>query len=222
MGHQYGDSEDHIVYCFDFFEWLDIMYFEFPELFHKGTAFIDGGCLNGDNSFHFAEWCGGEYSHIFAFEPDPNCYALCQKRLLEKDIKNFHLIQAGLMDAEGDSTLTGSDNGLRHTPRHSSETDEGNNTIRIQTTTIDKTVMDETVGFIKLELWVQNFAPCMVQRKQSLGISRCWPYLYIIIKVTCFLLWIIYISLCRSTIFWLRHYNKKHTGTVLYASVDSI
>jgi len=214
--------EDHIVYCFDFFEWLDIMYFEFPELFRKGTAFIDGGCLNCDNSFHFAEWCNGDYSHIFAFEPDPNCYALCQKRLLEKDIKNFHLIQAGLMDTEGASKLTGSDNGLRHGPRRSSETDEDSNTIRIQTTTIDKIVADETVGFIKLEIVGAEFRALhgaketIVRDKPLLAVSvyhnqgdmlPIMDYLH---------------QLVPEYHFWLRHYNKKHTETVLYASVDSI
>ena len=60
---------------------LPRQYFEFPELFRYGTAFVDGGCFDGADSLTFREIYAGKYSKIFAFEPDPENYIRCDKAM---------------------------------------------------------------------------------------------------------------------------------------------
>lgn len=76
-------------------------YFEFPALYRRGTAFIDGGCYDCETSYKFAEWCGGAYSSIIAFEPAPDNYAKCCKRVHDVPLPNFQLVNAGLSSQEG-------------------------------------------------------------------------------------------------------------------------
>jgi len=70
---------DSILHCFDFP--TGSAYFEFPELFEDGTAFVDAGCYDGKDTIKFAKWCHGKYSKIFAFEPDESNYARCKKNI---------------------------------------------------------------------------------------------------------------------------------------------
>lgn len=58
QNHDY--PENHIL------DWINIyisdekkQYFEFPELYRRGTAFIDGGCYDCETSYEFTKWCGG-------------------------------------------------------------------------------------------------------------------------------------------------------------------
>jgi len=60
---------------------VDHQYFEFPSLFRRGTAFVDGGCLDCRTSYLFTEWCENQYSQIYAFEPDTASYSICKKTL---------------------------------------------------------------------------------------------------------------------------------------------
>lgn len=98
--------EDHVLDWIDHDSFLDVrQYFDFPELYRRNTAFIDGGCYDCGTSYRFAEWCEGAYSSIIAFEPDPNNYAKCCKRVQDAPLPNIQLINAGLSSQEGTAVL---------------------------------------------------------------------------------------------------------------------
>ena len=89
-------------------------YFEFPKLYRRGTAFIDGGRFDCGTSYQFVEWCGGAYSSIIAFEPDRDNYTRCCDNLQFTPIPNFQLINAGLSSREGTAVFDAQNNGSSH------------------------------------------------------------------------------------------------------------
>ena len=86
----------------------------------------------------------GNYSKIFAFEPDPKNYELCKKKVAMHGLESVQLIPAGLWSetttlhfhAEGQAT--------------SSFCDEGEICVRV--VTLDEIVRDERVSFIKMDI----------------------------------------------------------------------
>lgn len=46
-----------------------------------GEIFVDAGCFDGWTSANAAAWTGGKLLKVYAFEPDRNSIAVCQKRL---------------------------------------------------------------------------------------------------------------------------------------------
>lgn len=199
---------------------IDHQYFEFPSLFHHGTAFVDGGCLDCRTSYLFADWCKGKYSKIFAFEPDPLSYVICEKNLADREIRNFRLEQAGLSDHAGEVTFRSGLYGGSHITDASSG--EGQNLVVIPVVTIDHVVGDEKVGFIKMDIEGSEFdalhgaESVIVRDKPLLAISvyhRQGDMLAIMDYLH---------DLVPEYRFWLRHYSIGFADTVLYASVDKL
>lgn len=195
----------------------DHQYFEFPALFRRGTAFVDGGCLNCRTSYQFAGWCGGEYSKIFAFEPDPVSASICRENLSNQNIRDFRLIEAGLSDHVGEVTFR---TGL-YNCSHIVEGDCGEENVEIlPVTTIDHTVGEEQVGFIKMDIEGAEFDALrgakgvIVRDKPLLAISayhRRGDMLAIMDYLR---------SLVPEYRFWLRHYSVGLADTVLYAAIN--
>lgn len=233
--HHYPSS--HILDWSDAISYSDEekQYFEFPELYHRGTAFIDGGCYDCGSSYRFAEWCGGEYSSIIAFEPDPDNYAKCCKKVRDAPLPNFQLVNAGLASQEGTVVFI-SDNNLSEShisfaelpaesnirkPESNIDKIESKNEISIRTVAIDDIVGDHTVGLIKMDIEGAEFdtlhgaKDTILRDKPLLAISvyhlqgdvfAIMDYLH---------------QLLPEYRFLLRHYGVKLTfETVLYASVD--
>jgi len=195
---------------------MDHQYFDFPALFHRGTAFIDGGCLDCRTAYLFVNWCSGEYSKIFAFEPDPVSYSICEKNILERKLENFHLVRAGLSDHTGTVHFRSALYGCSHIVEGGEET----NVVAIPVTTVDSTVKDERIGFIKLDIEGAEFDALhgakgvIVRDKPLLAISvyhRTGDMLAIMDYLR---------NLVPKYRFWLRHYSIGAADTVLYASVD--
>lgn len=198
----------------------DHQYFDFPSLFPRGTAFVDGGCLDCRTSYLFAGWCGGEYSKIFAFEPDPISYSICERNLKEKPLRGFHLIQAGLSNQDGEVSFRTGLFGGSHVVRDSSM--ESDNLITVPVTTIDGTVGENRVGFIKMDIEGAEYSALhgakntIIRDRPLLALSAyhvpgdmlaIMDYLH---------------ELVPEYRFWLRHYSIGDADTVLYASVDSL
>ena len=76
-------------------------YFEFPDLYPGGGAFIDAGSCNCGTSLEFTKWCNGNYSKIFAFEPEPENFKLCEKNAKAWEIRDISLFESGLSDRSG-------------------------------------------------------------------------------------------------------------------------
>ena len=230
-GHNY--PKDHILSWIP--DWIDDListledkqYFEFPELYRKGTAFINCGCYDGEVNYKFAEWCGGEYSSIVAFEPDPNNYEVCRKREQDDPLLNSRLINAGLSDKEGTAEFealgTGSSSiALDDLRSRINSTDEFNRdkAITIRITTIDDCVEDCKVGFIKMDIEGAEFDALHGAQNT---IRRDKPFLAIcvyhlrgdMVAIMDYLH-----QLVPEYRFLLRHYGLSQSETVLYASID--
>ena len=212
--------QDQILSCFRPESEADHQYFDFPSLFHRGTAFVDGGCLDCRTSYLFADWCDGEYSKIFAFEPDPVSYAICENNLAGREIRDFHLVRAGLSDHDGEVTFRSGLYGCSHIAEKDGAEDK--NLIAVPVTTIDRTVGAERVGFIKMDIEGAEFdalhgaESVIVRDKPLLAISvyhRTGDMLAIMDYLH---------ELVPEYRFWLRHYSIGVADTVLYASVDKL
>lgn len=220
-----GYPEMHILNWLDGVPLIDKnQYFEFPELYRRGTAFIDGGCYDCETSRIFAEWCKGAYSSIIAFEPDPANYAECCEKIKNSPLPNFQLVNAGLADRDGtavfdarsaDSSciiLTGVDSNQAET--------NSNHTISIRTAAIDDIVGDRTVGFIKMDIEGAEFDALHGAKNTIL---RDKPLLAICVyhlRGDVFAIMDYLHQLLPEYRFLLRHYGARLTETVLYASVD--
>ena len=65
----------------------EAVYREFASFVPDGTVLVDAGCYNGEDSIFFSGLFpknGG----IYAFEPDPENYTVCQDRIAEAGISN--------------------------------------------------------------------------------------------------------------------------------------
>lgn len=198
-------------------------YFEFPSLFPKGTAFVDAGCFDGQDSLHFAEWCSGAYSKIFAFEPDPTNYEHCRENL--KDLSRTEVIHAGLSDHLTEAAFLSY--GQAHSrfveskkERHIvDETLLGASPKIIRLTALDSLTEREHIGFIKMDI---EGAEWQALHGAEKTILRDKPLLAICVyHVPGDTLAIMdYLAgLVPEYRFWLRHYDTSNTETVLYAAV---
>lgn len=210
------------------FDWVDLysrtdrkQYFEFPELYRRGTAFIDGGCYDCSTSYRFAEWCGGAYSSIVAFEPDPGNYAKCCYKEQVVPLPNFQLIHAGLASRGGVAVFDAQNTTASRVVSAESGSNQVKTThISIQTVAIDDIVGDRTVGFIKLdiegsELDALHGAKNTIIRDKPL-LAICVYHL----RGDVFAIMDYLHKLLPEYRFMLRHYGVAAEETVLYASVD--
>lgn len=209
---------NHVQACFKPASTIDHQYFEFPSLFHPGTAFIDGGALNCRSALIFADWCKGKYSKIFSFEPDPKSGVECKQRIADSGCRDIQLIQAGLSDHDGEITFQMNLYGSSHIIENSAA--EDGNTITVPVATIDSTVGEEKIGFIKMDIEGSEFdalhggKKVIVRDKPLLAISiyhRKGDMLAIMDYLH---------RLVPEYHFWLRHYSSGYADTVLYASTD--
>lgn len=71
---------------------LQRQYFDLPQLPHaENEIFVDCGCLNGETSKNFINWCNGTYQHIYAFEPDLNHWKNCRAALTQEKADIYSL-----------------------------------------------------------------------------------------------------------------------------------
>lgn len=203
-------------------------YFDFPELFPRGKAFVDGGCFDCETSKRFAEWCGDDYSKIFAFEPDPKNYQKCLA-ISDQSKLRLELMPFGL--SERAETVRFAENGTGGSfmlgpkledEKNSFNTNRGKtvtNEITIQTVALDDVVGDTEIGFIKMDI---EGAELGALHGAEQTILRDKPLLAICVYHRCgdVLAIMDYLHhLVPQYRFWLRQYSAVGTETVLYASV---
>lgn len=214
---EHGFPQEQILFNFKPARLEDHQYFEFPHLFRRGTAFVDGGCLNCRTSYSFVDWCGGDYSKIFAFEPDPISASICRENLSKQSIRGFRLIEAGLSDHVGEVTFR---TGL-YNCSHIVEEDCGEENVEIlPVTTIDHTVGEEQIGFIKMDIEGAEFdvlhgAKGVVVRDRPLLALSVYHRTGDMLAIMDYLH-----NLVPEYRFWLRHYSVGPADTVLYAAAE--
>lgn len=212
-------------------------YFDFPELFRKGTAFIDGGCYNGETSGSFAAMCRGNYSKIIAFEPDPKNYQNC-KAFFENSGLRWELKPVGLSAKTEVSGFFADGTGGSRIVLECEEEKAGAYNLgvdmeyiedaatqgvnEIQTVALDDMTEEVEVGFIKLD--VEGVELDALHGAEQ-TIQRDTPFLAIcvyhrrgdILSIMDYLH-----SLVPQYHFWLRHYGGLiGTDTILYAAVPT-
>lgn len=201
-------------------------YFEFPSLFPKGTAFVDAGCFDGQDSIRFAQWCSGAYSKIFAFEPDPANYERCRENL--KSLPRTEVIHAGLGDHSAEAAFLSYGQVHSHfaeskKERHIiDETLRGASTETIRLSALDGLTGKERIGFIKMDI---EGAEWQALHGAEKTILRDRPLLAICVyHVPGDTLAIMdYLAgLVPEYRFWLRHYDTSNSETVLYAAAAEL
>ena len=98
----YRYPEENILYCLD----GDLLtkfgneYFDVPvHEIGKNEIFIDAGCLDGEDSKRFIEWCGGEYKKIIAVEPSKRSERIVRNSLSDYQVEVLN-VALGEKDGE--------------------------------------------------------------------------------------------------------------------------
>ncbi len=225
-----GIKESHIIPFLGNEEFVNVwnkQYFEYFDLFERGTAFVDGGCYDCADCLRFAKQCDNQYSKIFAFEPDVKNYEVCKHVSAEKGISDLELIRAGL-GKENTTVLFAAAGGTESHTIDKSAVDNRNfdyvdlasvpmEEISIQA--LDNVVGETKVGFIKLDIEGEEYN-ALVGAKETL--LRDKPFLAICLyhKQGDMLAVMDYLhQLVPEYHFCLRHYSTLSYDTILYASV---
>ena len=74
----------------------------------KNEVYADVGAYDGGGVLNFISMAGGQYKHIYAFEPDPINYALTKATVKHYNLKKVDVLQLGLSDCAKDSMLSSS------------------------------------------------------------------------------------------------------------------
>ena len=107
-------------------------------------VFVDAGCYDGASSVDFVKLCGGNYSKIYAFEPDHDNFLKCKNTFNENKMNNFTLFETGLWSADDTLNFTSTSAG------DSRINAEG--TAVIQGVSLDKVLKGEKATFIKMDI----------------------------------------------------------------------
>ncbi len=226
IGH--GFPKDHILPFFydpqlPVSELLEKQYFDFPELYPKDTAFVDAGCYDCATVLRFAKWSKGQYSKIFAFEPDRRNFQHCQEVIKKNRDLSIELFEAGvgerseiaqiqLMDSSSCSRII--EDPASHTARLESNRDE------VQIIAIDDVVEDTKTGFIKMD--IEGFEyPALQGARRTIMRDKPLCAISVYHKPGDVLAVMDYLhELVPEYRFWLRHYSPANSETVLYAGVN--
>lgn len=121
-------------------------YFDLPALnarpWDGKGGFVDAGSFDGRTSVLFSEWCQGNYSHIWAFEPDKENVEKCQRTLRGLG-GSYDIITSGLWDEKSELRFTAESNGGSKVEASGEE--------KIHVGRLDDLVQGK-VGFIKMDI----------------------------------------------------------------------
>jgi FkbM family methyltransferase len=187
-------------------------YFTLPELypFTKDEVFVDCGCFDGYTVRRFVEMSGGNYSHVYTFEPNPRQFVDCRKAL--KDVPNVTVINAGVSDTNGE---------IRFSDRGMGSCIDPNGDLRVKVVRLDDELSGTRVSFLKMD--IEGMELAALRGAQKL-IESNKPRLAISVYHKVEDIWVIpdYILTLNSDYkLYLRHYPESDDGitcdTVLYA-----
>jgi FkbM family methyltransferase len=175
------------------------------------TGFVDGGCYNGNTSLLFANYCSNRYQRIYAFEPDAQNYLRCKQVAESGKIANMSVYERGLWDC-------GTELSFQEDGSQGSRIDgSGSHTVTVRTASIDETVGDNPVSFIKLDVEGSE-RKALEGAKET--IRKNHPRLAVCIYHKPEDMWEIpeyILSLSEDYRFYIRHYQLSRNETVLYA-----
>lgn len=175
----------------------------------KNEVFVDGGALDGLDSYRFAKWCGGNYSDIFAFEPDPDNYEKLKAAI--GGLTNVSTYNRGLWDCDTVLRFNSGDKA------NSAVSEDGD--IEIQTMAIDDIQSKNPISYIKLDVEgcegkaLDGARNAIMEYKPKLAICvyhKPEDIIELPLKV---------LDMVPEYKLYLRHYSYVDTETVMYAIV---
>lgn len=178
----------------------------------EGEIFVDGGCFDSETSLEFLDWAGGNVKKIYAFEPDPKNYKVCEENFAKKCKTEWHLEPAGLWSEKTELSFSGTGSA------GASLSEKG--TIKVPVTSIDEVVGDDEVTFIKLDV---EGAELETLKGAANTIKKHKPRLAIcvyhkpedIVEIPKYIK-----ELVPEYKLYMRHYYRWVYDTVLYAVLD--
>ena len=178
----------------------------------KNEIFVDAGSLDGESSVKFVKWCGGDenYEKIYAFEPDENCWGICEKSFKESGIEKLEFIKKAVWKRSDILSFQGIGIG-------SSNIRENSSIYKVPVVSIDEILMGKQVTFIKLDVEGSEMAAL---EGASESIRRWKPKLAVRVYHKPEDLWTLasyIIELNPNYNLYLRHYTTCNYETVLYA-----
>ena len=176
-------------------------------------VFVDGGCYDGTTARKFASWCQGEYDAIYSYEPDGLNYNRIVQQIEKKPIEKFTLFNKGLWDKS--TTLYFNESGGQGSGIICDNNNEANTSI--ETTTIDGTVIEDNVTFIKLDVEGAEYEAIV---GASETIAKNHPRMAISIyhkPEDIFELPRTILEMCPDYKLYIRHYQMSRCETILYA-----
>lgn len=187
-----------------------------PDIFppSENEIFVDVGVFDLQNSIDFSKWAAKGYEHIYAFEPDPQCFQNSLNRLEKMDTEfqsKTQLIQMGLSSTNGRLEFPAVYKGS------GSYGNEG--MISVDVITLDSYLQGKPVTLIKMDVEGAEMSVLLGMRETIL---RHKPRLAVcvyhkhqdILEIASYLL-----NLVPEYRFYLRHYNSNETETVLFCTV---
>ena len=199
------------------FNLVDYYFYEDPEQYFSpdfmkyeiDEVFIDAGCYNLNSSLKFREHCG-RLKKIYAFEPDPENYAVCLEKKMRFGLKEAQLFPAGVWSEKTELHFSVTNDGGSHI------SEEG--AVTVPVVSIDE-IVDPTdrVTMIKMDIEGAELEALKGAKKT---IQKDKPKLAICIyhKPEDMTEIPIYIKeLVPEYQLYVRHHSNKETETVLYA-----
>lgn len=203
-----GVREEQIIRVDRIIDKLDEQqYFDLPELSRDDhEVFVDGGAYTGDTIRSFQRWAR-HFDHIYAFEPETENRAICQKQLESIEKNRLTLLPYGLWSHKEVLRF--------HMDKAQSCIDE-NGEEEIQLAALDDLLPDQRVTYLKMDIEgaerkaLQGAAKTIQNYHPKLGICA-YHKPEDIYEIPAYIL-----SLDSSYRFYLRHYSLWHTETILY------
>ena len=177
-------------------------------------VFVDGGCFDGTTVRNFVAWSNRIYDEIYSYEPDHINYERTLTDMSNNPVKNLHLYNKGLWNKSDKLYFYesgGQGSGIV------SDDNEDTEVVPIETVSIDETVGDSKVTFIKLDVEGAEYealqgAITTIQRyhpRMAISIYHKPEDIFTIPRFV--------MEMSDDYTFYLRHYQMSDCETILYA-----
>ncbi len=183
----------------------------------QNEVYVDVGAYDGDTVETFVQACDKnqvKYKHIYAFEPDPQCYRSLVKNTSAH--KNISCHQLGLGSQSGALRFMSSNSAVHDQAGAISQTGD----IEIQVVTLDDFIQCDEVSFIKMDPGgniipdvIKGAANTIAKYKPKLALGA-YHSLEAIFEIP-----LLVKSICPDYKLYLRHNTFHLSDTALYATV---
>ena len=134
----------------------------------ENEIFVDMGAYNGDTTEEFIEACGGNYRHIYAFEPNPKNFRRISKKFPDND--KITLFNAAAGSKAGTIKISANEGRMAHT------SSEGK-TVEIPVLLADEAVTEQAT-VIKLDVEGAEYDALLGAKKHISGGAKILCSLY--------------------------------------------